>query len=78
MLLIRGEKQEERKEEDRDYHLMERSLGTFSRALRLPFPVDPAQVLKLCNGGKRRHKESLTRSSNSPATFRTDVAGDLS
>jgi HSP20 family protein len=44
MLTIRGEKQEERKEDDRDYHLMERSLGTFARTLRLPFAVDPTQI----------------------------------
>jgi HSP20 family protein len=44
MLTIQGEKQEERDQKERNYHLMERSYGTFSRMLRLPFAVDPQQV----------------------------------
>jgi HSP20 family protein len=51
ILTIRGEKQEERNEDDRDYHLMERSVGTFARTLRLPFTVDPAQVDASFNQG---------------------------
>jgi HSP20 family protein len=37
MLTIRGEKKAEHEQKDRDYHLMERSHGTFSRSLPLPF-----------------------------------------
>ncbi len=44
MLTIRAEKDEEREEDERDYHLMERSMGTYARSLRLPFPVDPGEV----------------------------------
>ena len=43
VLTIRARKEAEREEEDqdRDYHLTERSYGTFLRTLRLPFAVDP-------------------------------------
>jgi HSP20 family protein len=41
VLTIRARKEAESEEEDRDYHLTERSYGTFQRTLRLPFAVDP-------------------------------------
>jgi HSP20 family protein len=41
VLTIRARKEAESEEEDRDYHLTERSYGTFLRTLRLPFAVDP-------------------------------------
>ena len=44
MLTIRGEKKAEHQQKERDYHLMERSHGTFSRSLPLPFAADPSQV----------------------------------
>jgi HSP20 family protein len=44
VLTIRGEKETERDEEDRDYHIIERAEGTFLRTLRLPFEADPEQV----------------------------------
>jgi HSP20 family protein len=44
MLTIRGEKKAEHEQRERDYHLMERSHGTFSRSLPLPFAADPSQV----------------------------------
>jgi HSP20 family protein len=44
VLVIRGEKKFERKDEKENYHFMERSYGTFQRAIRLPGPVDPDQV----------------------------------
>ena len=43
-LIIRGEKQEEREDKDRNYHLRERVQGAFSRTLPLPFAPDPNQV----------------------------------
>src|SRR5438477_8210845 len=45
-LIIRGEKKEEREEEDknRNYHVRERVQGAFSRTLPLPFAPDPNQV----------------------------------
>lgn len=44
VLTIRGEKKFERKDDKENYHFIERSYGTFQRALRLPYPVDPTQV----------------------------------
>ena len=45
-LIIRGEKKEEREEDDkeRNYHVRERVQGAFSRTLPLPFAPDPTQV----------------------------------
>jgi HSP20 family protein len=44
VLTIHGEKRSERKNDKQEYHLAERSYGTFSRYVRLPFSVDPEQV----------------------------------
>lgn len=44
MLTIKGEKEEERKEEKADYHLMERHFGSFHRSFALPETVDPDKV----------------------------------
>jgi HSP20 family protein len=44
ILTIRAEKRQERKEEREGVHFTERSFGTFQRALRLPFQVNPDQV----------------------------------
>jgi HSP20 family protein len=44
VLVIRAEKKFERNDEKENYHFMERSYGTFQRALRLPGPVEPEQV----------------------------------
>jgi HSP20 family protein len=44
VLVIRAEKKFERKDEKENYHFIERSYGTFQRALRLPGPIDPDQV----------------------------------
>jgi HSP20 family protein len=44
VLTIRGEKKFERNDENENFHFVERSYGTFQRALRLPFPVNPDQV----------------------------------
>ena len=43
-LIIRGEKKEEREDNDRNYHVRERVQGAFSRTLPLPFAPDPNQV----------------------------------
>jgi HSP20 family protein len=45
-LIIRGEKKEEREEDDkeRNYHVRERLQGAFSRTLPLPFTPDPNQI----------------------------------
>ena len=46
MLTVRGEKRTARDEQDRDknWHVVERSYGSFSRAIPLPFDPDPAKV----------------------------------
>ena len=46
ILTIRGEKAEERKEGDeaRNYHLVERSYGTFQRSFNLPRTIDTAKI----------------------------------
>ena len=46
MLTIRGEKNAERDEKDKEknWHVVERSHGSFSRVISLPFDPDPAKV----------------------------------
>src|SRR5256886_17149672 len=46
MLTIRGEKRTERDEQDKDknWYVVERSYGSFSRSIPLPFDPKPAQV----------------------------------
>jgi HSP20 family protein len=44
ILTIRAEKKLEKKEEKENYHLVERSYGTFLRALRLPYAVDSDKI----------------------------------
>ena len=58
MLTVRGEKKTERDEQDKDknWHVVERSYGSFSRAIPLPFDPDPAKVeAKFDNGVLRIH-----------------------
>ena len=58
MLTVRGEKKTERDEQDMDknWHVVERSYGSFSRAIPLPFDPDPAKVeAKFDNGVLRIH-----------------------
>ncbi|MBV8912637.1 MAG: Hsp20/alpha crystallin family protein [Acetobacteraceae bacterium] len=44
VLTIRAEKRQERKEDREGVHISERTFGTFQRAIRLPFQVNPDQV----------------------------------
>jgi HSP20 family protein len=46
LLTIRGEKKSERDEKDKDkhWHLIERSYGSFSRSIALPYDPDPSRV----------------------------------
>lgn len=44
VLSIRGEKKSEREEKDKDYHMVERSYGSFSRTVELPPGVDPDAI----------------------------------
>ena len=44
LLTIRAEKKQEQKKEEKGYYMMERSYGTPSRSIRLPFHADPEKV----------------------------------
>jgi HSP20 family protein len=44
VLTLKGEKKVERNEKGKDFHLVERSHGSFMRAVPLPFEVDEAKV----------------------------------
>ncbi len=44
ILTIRGEKQVEKEEKDKEYRLFERSYGSFSRSIDLPIGVDPDKI----------------------------------
>jgi len=43
-LTIKGEKKQEKEEKKKDYHLVERSYGSFARSIGLPFEADPTKV----------------------------------
>jgi HSP20 family protein len=44
MLTISGQKEEERKESKKDYHLQERHFGSFRRSFRVPDDVDAGKI----------------------------------
>jgi HSP20 family protein len=44
VLTVKGEKKSEREETKENYHLVERSYGSFSRSLRLPAAVDADKI----------------------------------
>ena len=44
VLTIKGEKEAEKEEKDKQYHRVERTYGAFVRALRLPSAVDAGKV----------------------------------
>jgi len=51
MLTIRGEKKVEKEEKNKDYHLSERSYGSFARTLELPAGIEPDMVkASIANG----------------------------
>lgn len=43
VFVIRGEKKFEKTDDKENYHFVERSYGTFQRALQLPCPVNPGE-----------------------------------
>lgn len=48
---LKGQKKIEREEKNKNFHLIERSSGSFQRSLRLPFEADPATVeARFANG----------------------------
>jgi len=44
MLTIRGEKKQEREEKEANYHLVERSYGSFTRSIQIPKPVQGEKI----------------------------------
>ena len=44
VLTIRGEKKNEREETKKDYHMVERSYGSFTRSVQLPDGVNPDNI----------------------------------
>lgn len=44
VLTVRGEKKSEREQKDKDYRIVERSFGSFSRAVQLPPGVDASAI----------------------------------
>jgi HSP20 family protein len=44
LLTIKGEKKQEREEKEEDYHLVERSYGTFTRSIGLPKEVQRDKI----------------------------------
>jgi HSP20 family protein len=44
MLTIKAEKKSDKEEKTKDYHIVERSYGTFERSMQLPFHADPAKI----------------------------------
>lgn len=44
VLTIKGERRNEREEKNENYHLSERSFGSFSRSLRLPDTIDDDKI----------------------------------
>jgi len=51
VLTIRGEKKNEREENKKDYHLVERSYGSFTRAVQLPEGVNPDSIKAVMSKG---------------------------
>jgi HSP20 family protein len=51
VLTIRGEKKSEREEKEKNYHLVERNYGSFSRTVELPSGVKPEDIsAEIANG----------------------------
>jgi HSP20 family protein len=44
VLTIKAEKRSEKDEKGKDYHVVERSYGTFQRSMMLPFKADAAKI----------------------------------
>ncbi len=51
VLTIRGEKKNEREETKKDYHLLERSYGSFTRAVQLPEGVNADSIKAVMSKG---------------------------
>ncbi len=54
LLTIKGERKQEQKDKDKDYHRVERRYGSFSRSFELPADVDANKV-------KAEYKDGILR-----------------
>jgi HSP20 family protein len=88
VLTIRGERRVEEDKTERDFHLVERSQGSFVRSLRLPFSADASQVKASFKNGvltiavpkpkevqQKVHKIALTESQGVGAPEASQQAG---
>ncbi len=51
MLTIKGEKKQEKEEKEENYHLLERSYGSFTRSVRLPQEVQSDKITAAYKNG---------------------------
>jgi HSP20 family protein len=51
VLAIKGEKQEEREEKEKGYHVQERHFGSFERLFRVPAGVDTDKITAMFKNG---------------------------
>lgn len=51
MLTVRGEKKSQREEKKKEYHLTERSFGSFERSFQVPANVDEAKIVASYEAG---------------------------
>jgi HSP20 family protein len=51
ILTIKGEKKQEKEEKDEDYHLVDRSYGSFYRSIHLPQEVQGNKITAKCKDG---------------------------
>jgi len=91
ILTLRGQRQDERKDDDeaRNYHLRERMQSSFARSLALPFRPDPRQVQAMFKDGvltitiakpkdaqEKAHRIEVKRDGASGIAFDRAAAGD--
>ena len=50
-LTVKGEKREEREEKKKNYHIKERSYGSFQRTFRIPSGVESSNIEASCSNG---------------------------
>jgi HSP20 family protein len=71
MLIIGGERKQEKEEKEENYHRMERSYGHFRRAVQLPADVDPQKIEASYKKGvlkivSKKTKESEVKKTSDP------------